>query len=193
MSGRFFTYLIIALRLFLKFYLHLTINLLKVVNSTLGAAVTGIAAEVVEVAALVVDPRIAAVVVEAVALLTSRLVKRASSSNRSSRAMIAGRSQSAQPDSMAGREDHPAVVAATEATTTAASAEAAAGATTAGGRRAAEATSTTQSWGPETSAWSRSCLGWATRESILTNTRIYPWRRRARMCPRTSHRSMMCS
>lgn len=158
------------------------------VNSIRVAAVTGIAAAE-EVEDLDADHRTAAVAAEAVATSTSRLPRMARHSSSSSRATIVGRSQNVLPDSMAARAD--SLPAATEATTIAASAEAAV--TTAAGRRAAAQTSTTQSWAPEMSAWRWSCSAWAIRESILTNTRIYPWRRRARMCPRTSHRSMMCS
>lgn len=155
------------------------------------AAVIGIAAGAAEEEDVVLgaDPLTAAAAAEAVMLLTNRLAKMVSSN---SRAMIAGRSQSAQVVSMGARADHPAAVvvaAATEAITIAAATED----TTAGGRRAAVETSITQNWAPGMNVWSRSCLASATRASISTNMRIYPWRRRARMCPRTSHRSMMCS
>lgn len=167
------------------------------VNSTRAAAATGIE-EADATLGIDADHLIAEAEVVVVPL---ELEATASTSNRrrySSHAMIAGRSLSAQLALMGAptkvvHQAAAAVVAATEATAIAGAAGVAT--TTVAGRKAAEAgaTSTTQNWDHATSAWSRNCSVWATRASILTNTRIYPWRRRARMCRRTSHRSMMCS
>lgn len=54
-------------------------------------------------------------------------------------------------------------------------------------------TSTIQSWDRVTKDSNKSCSAPVIPASILTNTRIYPWKRRVRMFPHTSHPSMMCS
>lgn len=112
----------------------------------------------------------------------------------SSHAMIAGRSRNVPLALMALHLKAVEPLAATETSTIAEAAAAAVAATIVAGRRAAAVeTSITQNWEHATSVWRQSSLGWAIRVSILTNTRIYPWRRRAKMSHLISHRSMTCS
>lgn len=57
----------------------------------------------------------------------------------------------------------------------------------------AEETSTTLNWDRAMSASSKSSLAPVILALISTNTKIYPWRRRARMFRLTSTVSMICS
>lgn len=111
----------------------------------------------------------------------------------SSHAMIAGRNRNVPLALMALHLKAVEPQAATETTTIAEAAAVAADTIVAGRRAAAAETSITQNWEHATSVWRQSSLGWAIRVSILTNTRIYPWRRRAKMSHLISHRSMTCS
>lgn len=135
-----------------------------------------------------VDP---VVVVPAVTASLINNRKTDNSSIRSSHVMIAGRSRNVPLATMAAHLTAVQEPVATETTTIAA--EAAADTIVAGRRAVAAGTSTTQNWEHATSVWRQSSLGWAIRVSILTNTRIYPWRRRAKMSHLISHRSMTCS
>ena len=61
------------------------------------------------------------------------------------------------------------------------------------GKKIGAATLITLNWGHVTNALSKSFSVSVTPVLTLTNTRIYPWRRRARMYRLTSHHLMTCS